>query len=296
MSFILDALNRSEAERKKGEPDESGAVPNATGTAFRRRSSWALGLGLLLMVGGAVAGWMIWGDALAHKVRQVMSDEPPAAPEVSTNTANEPPVAEKVAKRPAGNNQAQRPPPQKPLTAAERKAARIAERKKKFKEMRREKRQAEKNNSVAEPAATAVLDPPSAQTSDGGELKAVVDTAEVPKVPTGKTVSIGAPPPASTSMRADRPVLNERSEPAEPVAPKYKLVHELPLAVRVDMPEIQVNMHVYHGDPEKRFVMINMQRYHIGETLPEVDIQVSGIEPEGVVLTYQGHQFLLPNG
>ncbi|HET7570178.1 MAG TPA: general secretion pathway protein GspB [Gammaproteobacteria bacterium] len=67
----------------------------------------------------------------------------------------------------------------------------------------------------------------------------------------------------------------------------------LPQSVQHQLPELQMEIHVYAPDPAKRFVMINMHRYVEGDTLADGPKVVS-ITPDGVVLRYRGQTFLLP--
>ena len=59
------------------------------------------------------------------------------------------------------------------------------------------------------------------------------------------------------------------------------------------LPALHLDMHVFADRPQDRFVMINMHRLGEGDTLPG-GVHVDAIRPDGVVLTYQGTQFLLP--
>lgn len=67
----------------------------------------------------------------------------------------------------------------------------------------------------------------------------------------------------------------------------------LPQSVQHELPELQMQVHVYAPDPAKRFVMINMHRYVEGDTLADGP-KVVRITADGVVLEYRGQTFLLP--
>lgn len=61
--------------------------------------------------------------------------------------------------------------------------------------------------------------------------------------------------------------------------------------VRLQVPALVMNVHVYAQSPADRFVLINMQRLEEGE---EVDGLITReIRPDGVLMEFQGHQFLL---
>ncbi|MGH8378382.1 MAG: general secretion pathway protein GspB [Gammaproteobacteria bacterium] len=67
----------------------------------------------------------------------------------------------------------------------------------------------------------------------------------------------------------------------------------LPLAFQQSLPPLHLDVHSYSANPAERFVVINMQRYQTGDTLKEGP-KVIAIVPDGVVLEYNGQQFLLP--
>lgn len=64
------------------------------------------------------------------------------------------------------------------------------------------------------------------------------------------------------------------------------------LASGGSIPEIRLDMHVYAAKPQERFVFLNMQRLHEGESLPN-GVHVERITPDGVVLSHRGEKFLL---
>ncbi|MBU6422315.1 MAG: general secretion pathway protein GspB [Gammaproteobacteria bacterium] len=67
----------------------------------------------------------------------------------------------------------------------------------------------------------------------------------------------------------------------------------LPLAFQQSLPALHLDVHSYSQNPAERFVIINMQRYQKGDTLKEGP-KVIAIVADGVILEYQGQQFLLP--
>jgi len=67
----------------------------------------------------------------------------------------------------------------------------------------------------------------------------------------------------------------------------------LPLAFQQSLPPLHLDVHGYARNPADRFVVINMQRYQIGDTLKEGP-KIISITPQGVILDYNGRRFLLP--
>jgi general secretion pathway protein B len=59
------------------------------------------------------------------------------------------------------------------------------------------------------------------------------------------------------------------------------------------LPELHLDIHVHSQNAAERFVFVNMRKYVEGETLREGPV-VERITPEGVVLNQRGLRFLLP--
>lgn len=59
------------------------------------------------------------------------------------------------------------------------------------------------------------------------------------------------------------------------------------------LPELHLDIHVHSQKPAERFVFVNMRKYLEGETLKEGP-NVERITPDGVILNQRGLRFLLP--
>jgi general secretion pathway protein B len=64
------------------------------------------------------------------------------------------------------------------------------------------------------------------------------------------------------------------------------------LATGTVLPQMTLELHVYSRTPAQRFVRINSASYREGDVLSEGPRVVS-ITQEGVILDYQGQEFLL---
>lgn len=60
-----------------------------------------------------------------------------------------------------------------------------------------------------------------------------------------------------------------------------------------DLPPASLSLHVYDRNPAARFVFVNGTRAKEGDTLPN-GLRVDEITPEGTVLSYRGSRFLVP--
>jgi len=120
-----------------------------------------------------------------------------------------------------------------------------------------------------------------------------------------------APAASAQAYRPDvRPLADEAGTPAPdaplPVAvvPRTAAViaqnssadiptlDSLPADFRQSLPAWHLDVHGYAEKPTDRFVVIDLQRYRIGDTLP-AGAQVVDIVPQGVILEFHGTRFLL---
>jgi general secretion pathway protein B len=59
---------------------------------------------------------------------------------------------------------------------------------------------------------------------------------------------------------------------------------------RLDLPRLDV--HVYSEDPQRRYILVNLEKYREGERLAS-GLVVEEILPDGMVMSYQGERFLV---
>jgi general secretion pathway protein B len=104
--------------------------------------------------------------------------------------------------------------------------------------------------------------------------------------------------PAKTKPVVPPVALPPRPEPVKESAPD-QYTRNLPVWPQVPAHIFQqmsgglkLDVHVYSDQPQDRFVLINLQKYHEGEKLQEGPV-LDEITLEGVVLSLQGQQFLV---
>ena len=81
--------------------------------------------------------------------------------------------------------------------------------------------------------------------------------------------------------------------PPTVVSESYETFSDLRKQGTLQLPDLHLDIHVFSGQAADRFVFINMTKYRENARLTEGPI-VKQITPEGVVLGYQGTDFLLP--
>jgi len=66
--------------------------------------------------------------------------------------------------------------------------------------------------------------------------------------------------------------------------------YELPLEIRnrLDLPRLDV--HVYSEEPQRRYILVNLEKYREGERLAS-GLVLEEILPDGMVMSYQGERF-----
>ena len=228
MSFILDALKKSDSERQR----QSGPALFEVKSATPRGGLplWALILGALLAVNIIALGWFVL-------------DKP--AP------ANPPALAAPAA---SGRRRSirRKAPPCDP---------------------RRRSRRCP--NQAATPRRRI----------DAGEIGASAAPRPV------------AEPPLPAN-EAGNPADYEEALPAPEAKPApsdsgiVPTLEQLPVAIRNQLPQLRLDMHVYATRPADRFVFVNMQRLHEGEATRD-GIRVEEITPTGVILGFRGTRFQL---
>jgi len=84
--------------------------------------------------------------------------------------------------------------------------------------------------------------------------------------------------------------------PVEDELARYAAVpvlRQMPREFRRSVPDMDISVHVYDGDPHWRFVRINKQKFREGEQVAK-DLTLEAITPGGLVMVYQGTVFQLP--
>ena len=306
MSLILEALKKSENQRRLGESPSLGSPI----MAVRRRRSFLPVLVILILM-GLVAMWWFKREALAPETKP----EPPAvaaaapAPMVqdsttfNDNVAPPPPASVSAPRELAQSSAASRQPRSKvPADATSGLAPDLREKLKSGEVV-------VPNAQLLKPGQPATIDEPAQaaaaagaddarqeQTADAAAMAEAVAEASA-KVNADKVVvpAKGAPTPASTpSAPAAAVAAPAAKAPAAAPGAGIQLIWELPSATRRELPEIQLTMHVYADEPAQRFVIINGNRQVEGDELDSLNL--IEIRRDGIVFGYEGVRFLYPRG
>ena len=276
MSLILEALKKSEAERRLGQVP--GLMTPVQRAAPRRDSRMPLLIVLLLAIALAVlAGWW-WmqreaAPSAARDDARRAEAPPPAAP------TNPPPANEAAIATPAPaattNPTANAPAPTMPAELPSDPD---------FVSRERESR----------PVAANTPEPIDAeQPTPRAPPQAPAAPAPRPAAPTPR-----ATPDATAQTPATQSPLAAPEAVAAPPAAEETLEHlprlvDLPASERDALPPLKLTMHVYAADASARFVLIDGQRLGQGERLSPT-LTLSEIRRDGAVFESDGRRFLIP--
>ncbi len=293
MSLILEALKRSEAERRLGEaPDLLAPPPEFVGPAPRHavpRVFVVAAIGLLLVGVGGAAWW--FGSRGSEREARVVAvrEAAPTATATPPRPLRPAPAldgipsllgvaapAQSEAHAPAPATQPMPPDPTAPLLPPDTVVGR--------------------SPVPVEPQSAPIPSTPTpdpAVTSTAGPLPSTDGSAP----PVAPAASPDTTPPA---VVATEPAALPAPEPAAPPPPEVLEespasdlpdLSALPLAVRQSLPPLVLNMHLYRAAPSERVVILDGKRLHEGESAG--DLEVAEIRSDGVVLVAKGQRFLL---
>ncbi len=261
MSLILDALRKSEAERRRSEtPDLLAAVSTAPPPQTRRspaiptRTVAIAASAVVLMV--ALVFWLDWrarrdvipvgDDRIADIAMQTNGPGPaPLSPPGNGDTVDAAdPAPDAVVAPPA------MPPPTAsslpPSTAP----------------------------SPTPPPASAAIDPPATLPSPRTQAEAIPRPAPV----AAPIVSTPATTPTHGSVTTD---------PGAPLAPS-----QLGAETRRQMPPLKMSMHLWNEAASQRFVVLDGQRLGEGDVVG--DVVVERIDRDAVIVVWRGERVRLP--
>jgi|GEM_PF-1966003 len=271
MSYILDALKKSEQKRRQGKiPDLPPPTPGGPGSK-PRRSLWLALLVIVLIINGALLGWWLLRTPSSGEDGLRIVAVPKSVPK---NIKKEP------SQQPSSSNkQAVLPPP--PL------------RKKVDLPPPPVKKKAETEPLVRSiPPADTAPDHPAEMPRASDSIKATENAAPEPSRPVTATPfpeprteePVHSPSAASTTKTRGK---------AETKKEIYDL-DELPATVRRLIPEMVVTLHFYTPEAAARMVRVNGLNLHEGNAVNR-DVRVDQITPEGIIFSSSGYRFQIPD-
>lgn len=298
MSYILDALRKSEDQRRLGQtPDLSSAPANPARSNRRATVRRAALIASAVVVIAGAGFWWFGHREIGMESDQLIADQAPAASPTNSgvrqasagpdpneqalvsgrNASGEPTQDEAPEQRRRRTVVDRRSPDQQPLTAVSRPA----------------------------PARPGAVSTPPPVVPDGERERLVVDADEAMQIvearePAGSTQPANDSQSQASASRPQRiadPISESddaTSSPAEwePERTEFIEVWDLPLAIRRELPELAVSIHVFSTSPKERFVLINGERRLEGAALGS-GARLVEVAREGAIVEFRDYRFLL---
>jgi general secretion pathway protein B len=276
MSFILDALKKSESDRQRQSGPSLFEVKVAP--PRRRLPIWAMAIAVLLGINAVVVSWMLLRHGPTQQPAATGASGSAAATAPGT-TPTPPPVATAARAASPATSGGRMPAPAggAPSGAGSPAAA-----------------------ATAPAAAAAVRSPAVSAAAGSGGSNGPSSAATLPAAAPsgsgadgdgGQASSGGSPSDYAPAVEPAAASAGGTSASASGTADGLPLYQQI--VTSDGLPPLHLDLHVFAKSPKDRFVMINMQRLGEGDSLPN-GVQVDAIRPDGVVLSYHGTRFLLP--
>jgi general secretion pathway protein B len=261
MSFILDALKKSENERQRQASPAMFEVRRAP--PRNRLPVWAVIIGVLLMINLGVVAWLLIGGSSKREAADAAVAANTAVPSAPPQAAGPPPAAAPMNADPntsgggfIGNSYSPYVDPRVPSA-----------------------QRAPPDVEPGENEPTLRDDAPEQDVLNPEDYEPAREAPNPPaRVARQNVAEDGdAPAPPARGARASG-------------VPTYQDVAAMP---GMNVPPLRLDLHVYDPKPDARFVFLNMQKLKQGETLAQGGVHVDSITPEGAVLSFRGVRFLL---
>jgi general secretion pathway protein B len=261
MSFILDALRKSEHERQR---QTGPALAEVAVAAPKPRSNrWAPAAIALLLVNLVAIGVLLLWKARGE------SDTPAVAAPTAASTSPLATAAVPPATAPA-------PTPEVSVTQALPQAA----------------------VTTPPPMLRPAEPPPGAGTRNSLEQEM---SSDVPPMEQEAAIAAATPPDGRTAVAPARrgsvvyqslPEAGPSAADASPQASPDNLPRADDMTARGALPELRLELHVWSTRPQERFVFVNGRRYREGDTTA-AGATIEEITREGVIMNSGGSRFLL---
>jgi general secretion pathway protein B len=262
MSFILDALRKSEHERQR----QTGPALVETPVAAPKPKSnpWATAALALLVVNLIAIGVLLLvRSGEAPTAAPVAESLPSAGPANTAPGAAAPAQAAVTQTSPTTSPPAAPPPP-----------------------MLR----------PAEPVASATRNPLEREVAGYSPGIEYEEAERAATPPPGPPAVVAVPRRGGTVVYESMPdagTLTPAGQPRGAGAPSRNMPTADEVAASSGLPEFRLELHVYSNRPQERFVFINGAKYREGETTQE-GAAVEEITSDGVIMSARGNRFLLP--
>jgi general secretion pathway protein B len=282
MSILLDALKKSEEQRRLGQTPSIHSGDRPAQPDRPARSAW-----ISASMAVIALGVMIWFGLEQY-------DQPAGSGTVNENASAQPSAGE-LAGAPADTGQQER-------AAVTENAAGMQDRERartpveSFSSPRPDPAVAAGPAAAAESpneglaGAVAGFEPPNDELSEGTSADVSVDA-----VRDTRDVAAALVPAEPAASRSQQP--SGRTEPGSESESRARnsapiSYWALPQGIRNELPDLRITVMVYAADPSARFILVNGQRLVEGDPLQE-GLVLREVRREGAIFTYRNYRFLV---
>ena len=272
MSYILDALKKSEKERKRGNIPDLSNTPEPPTNKPKKRTVLPYLIGIILLIN---AGLLFWWLVPREEQEQMSVAQRTDKGEIQKQTEMirvsgskegfeeikvqiKPEKAKQEDKNPAENSQRMRP---------ERSEREIVEK--------------------TQPLARITL--PGNDELEGHETITPPVPIDIEQADQGNIMSQQTEIEQYTSDKSSAVEPQQNREPT-PVKGRLYKKSELPISLQQELPDFRISMALYSEDPNSRVAKINGKTLKEGQFLEE-GLKLEEIKPDGVVFHYRNYSF-----
>jgi general secretion pathway protein B len=266
MSFILDALKKSENDRQRQSQPAMFEVKVAPPKA--RFPLWAIGLGLLLGINLLVLVGMLMRQGAAERAATTVAATEPAAGAPAAPLPAQAPTQAPSMSAPTVSTTTLAPGQQQVATV-----------------------------TVTVPTGVApnvMVAPNQMPTNDPGLTAGVVAPSGAPPLVEEPVLSGDGEPIAPDYNPADyAPAVSAATRTARtPNSGGIPTRDDVVTSGGPQIPAMRLDLHVYAQNAAERFVFLNMRKLREGESLPD-GTRIESITPTGAIVSYRGTRFTL---
>lgn len=289
MSYILDALRKSEDQRRLGQSPDLSAAPVTASSGSASSSKWRIAIVVVLVIALiALAGYWLFID----RPEQGASD----VPEAAQSTESSPADTSSDARQAVSEQDSEAEPP---VREPAEESAPAQRRRRTIIDRRSPNQQPATAVSRPAPARPGAVRTPPPVVPPGEREQLIADPEQARRLIEAQTQSEpenvrDAEPAASVRSVAPTESSDAEAEDGEwePERIEFLEKWDLPLSVRQELPELDLSIHVFSGQAADRFVLINGERRLEGAALGD-GVRLSEIVRQGAIVEFRDYRFLI---
>lgn len=264
MSYILDALQKSDTERQSQLAPETYRLSRPPETGVHPAKQLLLLICLLVLIAAGLSVlWWLWSPETISLRPQQRISTPISSPDGLANNGTQTPdvAANKPADTPKSSKADNSQAAVQPVMGNTVQAMSASE-----------KSSSQQSIEKTSPPAT------------GTEIKAKIAAQQAtnrPRTVQSRQAEVSAPAPKATPPSP------------KPAQTKIMTTGELPAAVRSALPSMAFSFHVYASDPARRTIIINGRRLREGQSIDR-ETRLQRITSDGVIIKFRNYRIALP--